>query len=249
MHKIAVEDRCLNEIHEIREQIRQWENEIAVLSRVARETRRGGAAPDWAPQHFAKVKAAVLREIEAERKSQDKIRDVVRKKQRLAEAGLSVEDFRVLAEPAKAAAPAATPDGADESAVKSLIDFISVKLRLSMRRAPSAELEIQDALETILNARDTSFERDKIAITYSTKTFRPDFTIDSLHLAIEVKLCKTKDKEKKIVEEINADIPAYKTKYGRLLFVVYDLGIIRDEQKFKTDIEANPGVSVLVVKH
>jgi len=52
-----------------------------------------------------------------------------------------------------------------------------------------------------------------------------------------------------IVDEINADIRAYGTQYERRLYIVYDLGIIRDEAEFKHDLEDAPGVSVLVVKH
>ena len=52
-----------------------------------------------------------------------------------------------------------------------------------------------------------------------------------------------------MVEEISADITAYKKQYERILFVVYDLGVIRDEVEFKRDIEMTDGVKVIVVKH
>ena len=52
------------------------------------------------------------------------------------------------------------------------------------------------------------------------------------------------------IDEINADIPAYKTRYKNLLFVVYDMGCIRDISSFVGDIESNnKNVSVIVVKH
>ena len=42
---------------------------------------------------------------------------------------------------------------------------------------------------------------------------------------------------------------AYGSRYDRQLYIVYDLGTIRDEAEFKRDLENTPGVSVLVVKH
>ena len=51
------------------------------------------------------------------------------------------------------------------------------------------------------------------------------------------------------MDEINADIRTYGTQYDRQLYIVYDLGIIRDEAEFKRDLEEAPGVSVLVIKH
>ena len=51
------------------------------------------------------------------------------------------------------------------------------------------------------------------------------------------------------MDEINADIRAYGTQYERQLYVIYDLGIIRDEAEFKRGLEDAPGVSIIVVKH
>ena len=53
-----------------------------------------------------------------------------------------------------------------------------------------------------------------------------------------------------VIEEINADITAYSKEYKRQLFIVYDLGFIRDEIESKRAIE-NSGdeIKVIVVKH
>lgn len=64
-----------------------------------------------------------------------------------------------------------------------------------------------------------------------------------------MKLSKGKAKSKVIVDEINADIMAYSKQYSSLLFVVYDLGSIRDEVEFKQDLEKADSVSVIIVKH
>jgi len=65
-----------------------------------------------------------------------------------------------------------------------------------------------------------------------------------------VKLCDSADDEKKIIDEINADIPAYKQRYQYLLFVVYDVAIIRRLEDYTSGIEKNnPNVTVLLIKH
>lgn len=53
---------------------------------------------------------------------------------------------------------------------------------------------------------------------------------------------------KSLIDEINADILAYKTAYERVVFVIYDLGTIRDEAEFKSSIEAVEGVAVVIIK-
>jgi len=64
-----------------------------------------------------------------------------------------------------------------------------------------------------------------------------------------VKLLKAADQLKAMIDEINADIRVYGKLYERQLYVVYDLGIIRDEAEFKHDLENAVGVSVLIIKH
>ena len=110
------------------------------------------------------------------------------------------------------------------------------------------EREVENVLETILRAKSLDYRREKVSIEYSSKSFVPDFTFDSLDLALETKLCKSAAKEKALIDEINADILAYKTCYNRIVFVIYDLGCIRDEGRFRSGIEGNPGVYVLIIK-
>jgi hypothetical protein len=130
----------------------------------------------------------------------------------------------------------------------SLADHIKANLRASIFDSPKDEKDVQNALEIILRAGGWDCTREKEAIPYSAKSFRPDFVITSLNLALEVKLCAEAAKVKRLVDEINADIPAYSSKFNRSLFVIYDLGHIRDEAEFKLGIEANPGVSVIIIK-
>jgi len=57
-------------------------------------------------------------------------------------------------------------------------------------------------------------------------------------------------RKKEIISEINDDVIDYKTKYANRIFVVYDLGIIRDQEKFRNSLEENnEHVVVKVIKH
>ena len=96
---------------------------------------------------------------------------------------------------------------------------------------------------------DGQYTRDKENFVYSSKTYKPDFIFSKIDTVVEVKLCKTDDKEKAIIAEINDDVLAYKTKFSNLIFVVYDLGIIRDQDQFKTDLQSSGNVIVKIVKH
>ena len=69
-----------------------------------------------------------------------------------------------------------------------------------------------------------------------------------MSLCIEAKLLR-EGRKSKIIEEISADITAYKKVYDRQLFIVYDLGVIQNELEFKRDIEMSAGVKVIIVKH
>lgn len=139
----------------------------------------------------------------------------------------------------------------ESSEIIKIISLIDSKLRKIIRAPPSHEKEIQDALESLFIAAnlDGQFTREKENIAYSSKSYIPDFIFFKIDTIIEVKLCKTNDKEKAIISEINDDIIAYKTKYSNLIFVVYDIGIIRDQDLFRSSLEASENVVVKVVKH
>jgi hypothetical protein len=138
----------------------------------------------------------------------------------------------------------------EEINLESVITKIEEKLRPIIRKIPDREKDVQDALENLFISLDYGFDREKVTFAFSSKSFRPDFTSDSFRIAIDVKLCKELEDEKRIIDEINADIPAYKTHYENLLFVVYDLGSIRDVTKFSKGLEeAHENVFVRVIKH
>ena len=113
---------------------------------------------------------------------------------------------------------------------------------------PESERQVQDVIETIFRVRGLDYRREQHVVPYSTKRYVPDFTFDSLGMAVEVKLCNRAGREKEMIDEINADIVGYQGSYDRVLFVIYDLGFIRDVAKFRSSIELQVGVRVMVVK-
>ena len=123
-------------------------------------------------------------------------------------------------------------------------------LRPSFRSsAPSSEREVQDAVENILNSIGIEFVREREAAPVGPRAFHPDFTVSSLELAIEVKLASKTHGASAIQEEITADISAYRTKWKRLLVVIYDNGVIVDPYQMRRENMKHFGVAVVIVKH
>jgi hypothetical protein len=114
---------------------------------------------------------------------------------------------------------------------------------------PTNEKDVQDAVEDILNALGIKFTRDREVAPIGPKAFKPDFIIKDLDLAIEVKLARESHPATAIQDELNADISAYRTKWKRLLVIVYDLGVIDDPYKMRKDNMQYFGVSVIIIKH
>jgi REase_DpnII-MboI len=123
-------------------------------------------------------------------------------------------------------------------------------LRPSFRRQPPTnETEVQDAIEDILNAVGVDFIRDKEVAPVGQRASRPDLTIEAMSLAIEFKLAKENHGASDIQQEMNADITVYKTKWNRLMFVIYDVGVVADPRRMIRENQRLFGISVLVIKH
>jgi hypothetical protein len=139
--------------------------------------------------------------------------------------------------------------GPEASLLIRAINLAEHKLRKVLRAPPTSEKDVQDAFETLLIGADLPFSRESKSIEYSSKTYKPDFTIDRADLAIEIKACLDGTREKALPAEINDDILAYGQEYGNQLFVIYDTGNIRDVDRFTSNFEEQSGVVVVVVKH
>ncbi len=137
--------------------------------------------------------------------------------------------------------------------IDNLKNFLKANLRRAILDKPENEYKIQDTIEMLLIGRGLSkgidYDREKGRVKVSIKEVVPDFIFHKLDLALEVKFCKDESKSKRLVDEINADIKAYSKKFSNLLFLVYDLGIIRDEDEFKRDLDNKENISVIIVKH
>lgn len=143
--------------------------------------------------------------------------------------------------------------GVVEDATASLRDFFQARLRSAIFRMPEQEREIQDAIEQLLIGRGMQkgqdYDRETGRVKVSSKEVVPDFIVPPLSLAIEAKLIKVPARVRESVDEINADIVSYGKKYRRIMFLVYDLGHIRDEVEFRHDLENAGNIDVLVIKH
>ncbi|WP_131962712.1 PD-(D/E)XK nuclease domain-containing protein [Dyadobacter psychrotolerans] len=121
------------------------------------------------------------------------------------------------------------------------------KLRKVIRTTPSMEKEIQDSFENLLIGAEIKYSREFPRIEYSSKQYVPDFSFPDYDLIVEIKLCK--DSPKLLIAQINDDILAYKTEFHNIIFIVYDIGQIRDADIFKESFEKNEAVFVQIVKH
>lgn len=134
-----------------------------------------------------------------------------------------------------------------------LKNFFSSNLRRAVLRDPENEMYIQDTIEQMLIGKGMSkgidYDREVGRVKVSIKEYKPDFIFPKLDLAFEIKISKTKAKSKEIVDEINADIQAYGKQYSQLLFLIYDIGTIRDEDEFKNDIDNADNIQLVIVKH
>jgi hypothetical protein len=94
------------------------------------------------------------------------------------------------------------------------------------------------------------YDREVGRVKVSAKEVVPDFVFPKLDLALEVKLLNSSSRLKEAIDEINADVAAYSKRYRRLMFVVYDLGNVRDATEFRRDLERDDGrILVIIVKH
>lgn len=137
--------------------------------------------------------------------------------------------------------------------ILNLINFFNSSLRKAVLHDPENEIYIQDTVEQLLIgkgfAKGIDYDREVGRIKVSIKEYKPDFIFLKLDLALEIKISKTKSKSKEIVDEINADIQAYGKRYSQLLFLIYDVGTIRDEEEFKNDIDNKDNIQLVIVKH
>lgn len=137
-----------------------------------------------------------------------------------------------------------------EISIADLISKIEKSLRKAVFGRPEREFDIHKAIEQLLagtNYEDT-YTRDIEGIKFSSRSYKPDFIFEELKLSLEVKFCDDKKDVQKIIEEMNADIQPYKKRFPSIIFVVYDLGFIQNEDEFVSDFHKIPDVRVIIIK-
>lgn len=143
--------------------------------------------------------------------------------------------------------------GVEKDEIEKLFQYLNSTLREAVLKKPDKEKEIQDVIQQLLVAQGykkrIDYDREVGRVAVSIKEVIPDFIFPKLDLALEVKLSKSLDDSKRIVDQINADITAYSKKYSQLLFLVYDLGTIRDEKEYKNGIDNGVNIHVTIIKH
>lgn len=141
----------------------------------------------------------------------------------------------------------------DNASIGNLQDFLGANLRKVIYSTPSNEKDIQQAIESLLVGkgfqRGLHYDREAGKVKYSGREYIPDFIFYNPKFVLEVKFIRNATDRTKCVEEIGADIPAYKSSYDNIVFCVYDIGGIRDITEFVQDIQSDPTVRVCVVKH
>jgi hypothetical protein len=78
----------------------------------------------------------------------------------------------------------------------------------------------------------------EVPIRYGGVDYRADLLIRSLGAIIEVKLSRKKEDVRKIMRQINSDKLAYLSHQRWVIFVVFDLGRIRNTERFEKEVEA-----------
>jgi len=131
--------------------------------------------------------------------------------------------------------------------------FLATNLRKSIFEIPLNEKDVQDSIEKLLIGKGyqkgIDYDRETGRVKVSIKEVIPDFIFPKFGLALEVKFTKDTNKSKSIVDEINADIRSYSKDYANILFLIYDLGSIRDEDEFKNDLDNADNIQLIIVKH
>jgi hypothetical protein len=140
-----------------------------------------------------------------------------------------------------------------ERQIIGIADFLQANLRRATIDKPEREREVQNTIEQLFIGRGMEkgidYDREVGRVKVSAKEVIPDFVLPPLGTAIEAKLLRDRGAIGSVIDEINADIQSYSKEYTNIVFVVYDLGALRDEDEFRRDLEATDNVRVVVVKH
>jgi 7-cyano-7-deazaguanine synthase in queuosine biosynthesis len=113
---------------------------------------------------------------------------------------------------------------------------------------PVNERDLQDKVEGLLMAQRDNFHREHPGVRFLGKTFTPDFSPKLRPLAIELKFPRSGRARGAIIEEIAADITAYRGKAIPMLFVVYDPdALMSSESELRSELAQDTARDVFLV--
>ncbi|BAZ29294.1 7-cyano-7-deazaguanine synthase [Cylindrospermum sp. NIES-4074] len=114
---------------------------------------------------------------------------------------------------------------------------------------PENEPHLQEICDGILKAHDSDLVREFPFMRWSSTLTKPDWSVESLKLWVELKYVRKREDVRKINEAISADITQYGDNQRRVLFVVYDPNhLITDEQAFSEPIHRREEMRVSFVR-
>ena len=106
---------------------------------------------------------------------------------------------------------------------------------------PKDEPHLQEICDGIILGHDSDLMREFPFLSWSSSFTKPDWSVESMRLWIELKYISQKSDKRPITRDIAEDITKYGDNNRRVLFVIYDPGhLITDETQFSKDICKHP---------
>ncbi|HRB12592.1 MAG TPA: hypothetical protein PKU70_06240 [Vicinamibacteria bacterium] len=139
----------------------------------------------------------------------------------------------------------AGPDPALAGVLK-IVNLLKRRLPRAFRGKPETDLDVRNGFETLLAGAEIAYERQ--GESTSEDSCAPDFTFPDLQAALKLKLCDQPEREVEIAAEINREISGCRARYRQVVFGVFDLGFIREPDRFCGAFSAHEGVWVRVLK-
>jgi AAA+ ATPase superfamily predicted ATPase len=130
----------------------------------------------------------------------------------------------------------------------SLMELLQTKLRLAVGGANKiTEKLVQDIINTMLITAGFHLEKE-FTFHYKDKAYRSDFILPDLRAALEIKLIKTSSQVGPIIDQLEADLGAYQSRYRYLFVLVYDLSNSSRIDQYVGASE-NPFIRYIVIRH
>jgi hypothetical protein len=114
---------------------------------------------------------------------------------------------------------------------------------------PKDEPHLQQICDGILCNQDLALTREFPFMRWSSSLTKPDWSLESLDLWVELKYVRKSSDIRQITEDIAADITKYGDNSKHVLFVIYDPEhLVIDAPKFAEHIVAHEGMRVHFVR-